>query len=114
MLDLDHIAITVDNLETAIYFYTKFGYKLTAKFEDDGYRWVTLKLNNHSLELFENFNKENFDHIAYSYENDKEVYELMESLGYKNHDLATFFGDLNRESFFIKDKNGKSIQLIKK
>ena len=59
MLDLDHIAITVDNLETAIYFYTKFGYKLTAKFEDDGYRWATLKLNNHSLELFENFNKEN-------------------------------------------------------
>ena len=49
MLDLDHIAITVDNLETSIYFYTKFGYKLTAKFEDDGYRWATLKLNNHSL-----------------------------------------------------------------
>lgn len=114
MLDLDHIAITVNDLEKSILFYKKIGYKLVEKFDDDEYRWATLRLNNHSLELFESFNKENFDHIAYSFESEDDWHGLLESLGYKKDRLDVFFGDLNRESFFITDNNGKSIQLIKK
>ena len=116
MLDLDHIAITVKDLDESIGFYKKFGYELLERFSDDGYNWATLRLNNHSLELFQitNNKEESFDHIAYRYDNDNEVLELIKSLGYKEKNLDIFYGDLNRKSFFIEDNNGKSIQLIKK
>ena len=115
MLDLDHIAITVKDLDESISFYIKFGYELIERFRDDGYNWATLKLNHHSLELFELINDkdENYNHIAYSYDRDEEVLNLIKQLGYDKNDLDIFYGDLNRKSFFIKDKNGKSIQLIK-
>ncbi len=114
MLDLDHIAITVTDLEESILFYTNFGYSLVERFKDGNYKWATLRLNNHSLELFESSNKENFDHVAYRYETEEDYCKLLESLGYCKEKLDVFFGDLNRESFFISDNNGRSIQLIKK
>lgn len=116
MLDLDHIAITVKDLDESIAFYKMFGYELLERFSDDGYNWVTLRLNNHSLELFQltSDKEKTINHIAYNYDSDEEVLELMKRLGYKKEDLDIFFGDLNRESFFIEDNNGKSIQLIKK
>ncbi len=116
MFYLDHIAITVKNLDESITFYKKIGYKLLERFSDDGYNWATLKLNNHSLELFQVTNGKNdsFDHIAYSYDNDDEVRELIKKLGKKQENLDIFYGDLNRKSFFIEDNNGKSVQLIKK
>ena len=114
MLDLDHIAITVKNLDESILFYKKFGYRFVERFSDDGYNWATLKLNNHSLELFEiTSDKEKpIEHIAYSYDNDDEVIELINRIGYEE-ELDVFYGDLNRKSFFIEDNNGKSIQFIK-
>ena len=113
MFDLDHIAITVNNLDESIDFYKKIGYELLERFSDDGYNWATLRLNNHSLELFQINNKDkSFDHIAYSYNDDKDALDLLKRLDYKK-DLDIFYGDLNRKSFFIEDINGKSIQLIK-
>lgn len=53
-------------------------------------------------------------HIAYSYTNEKEAYQIAEKLGYKLDQLDIFSGDLNRKSFFIEDNNGLSLQLIKK
>lgn len=115
MLDLDHIAITVENLDESIAFYKKIGYELLERFSDDGYNWATLKLNNHSLELFQitNDREKSINHIAYSYDSEEEVLELMKKIGYENKNIDIFYGDLNRKSFFIEDNNGKSIQLIK-
>ena len=115
MLDLDHIAITVENLDESIAFYKKIGYELLERFSDDGYNWATLKLNNHSLELFQitNDREKSINHIAYSYDSEEEVLELMKKIGYENKNIDVFYGDLNRKSFFIEDNNGKSIQLIK-
>lgn len=115
MLDLDHIAITVKDLEESILFYTKFGYELKNIFSNDGYRWATLKLNNHSLELFQmtNDKEKPINHIAYSYDDDKDAMELIKKIGYQE-DLDTFYGDLNRKSLFIEDNNGITIQLIRK
>ena len=79
MLDLDHIAITVENLDESIAFYKKIGYELLERFSDDGYNWATLKLNNHSLELFQitNDKEKSIEHIAYSYDSDEEVLDLI-------------------------------------
>ena len=79
MLDLDHIAITVKDLEESILFYTKFGYELKERFINNGYKWATLKLNNHFLELFQmtNDKEKPINHIAYSYDDDNEAIELI-------------------------------------
>ena len=115
MIDLDHIAITVEDLDESITFYKKLGYELLERFSDEGYNWATLKLNNHSLELFQitNDKEKPINHIAYSYDEDEEVLDLIKKLGYKEN-IDIFYGDLNRKSFFIEDNNGKSIQLIRK
>ena len=116
MIDLDHIAITVEDLDESITFYKKLGYELLERFSDEGYNWATLKLNNHSLELFQitNDKEKPINHIAYSYDEDEEVLDLIKQLGYKKENIDIFYGDLNRKSFFIEDSNGKSIQLIRK
>ncbi len=116
MLDFDHVAITVDDLDESIAFYKKFGYELLERFHDEDYNWATLKLYNHSLELFQIINKKekSINHIAYRYDNDNEVINIIQRLGYQEKDLNIFFGDLNRKSFFIKDNSGNSIQFIKK
>lgn len=116
MIDLDHIAITVEDLDESITFYKKLGYELLERFSDEGYNWATLKLNNHSLELFQitNDKEKPINHIAYSYDEDEEVPNLIKQLGYKEENIDIFYGDLNRKSFFIEDNNGKSIQLIRK
>ncbi len=116
MIDLDHIAITVEDLDESITFYKKLGYELLERFSDEGYNWATLKLNNHSLELFQitNDREKPINHIAYSYDEDEEVLYLIKQLGYKEENIDIFYGDLNRKSFFIEDNNGKSIQLIRK
>lgn len=116
MLDLDHIAITVKDLNKSIVFYTKLGYELVDRFNDSGYNWATLKLNDHSLELFQltNDKEKPINHIAYSYDSDEEVLDLIKQLGYKKENIDIFYGDLNRKSFFIKDNEDNSIQLIKK
>ena len=57
--------------------------------------------------------KETIEHIAYSYDFDDEVIDIIQRLGYSEQ-VNLFYGDLNRKSFFIKDPNGKSIQFIKK
>ncbi len=54
------------------------------------------------------------NHIAYSFDNIKEAIDLALQLGYSKSALDVFLGDLTRESFFIKDLNGNSLQLIKK
>ena len=109
MIKLDHIALTVNDLDESIEYYSKIGYKLINRFNTDDI-WATLELDNTKLELFQT--KENLNHIAYSYETDEEVKELLKKLNYKK-DIEIFYGNLNKKSFFIEDINKSKIQLIK-
>lgn len=116
MIKFDHIAITVDNLEESIKFYKNLGYKVKNRFNDEEYNWVTLDLVSIGLELFQPLKKDlsKISHIAYNFTDDKEALDIVSQSGYKIEDLDIFYGNLNRKSFFIKDNNGISIQLIKK
>ena len=116
MIEFDHIAITVKNLEESIKFYEKIGYKLESIFNDDEYRWATLRLGISGLEIFQPIKMESskISHIAYSYTEDKEAFEFAENIGYTQEQLEIYYGDLNRKSFFVEDNDGISIQLIKK
>ena len=116
MIQLVHIAVTVNNLEESIKFYENIGYKLQNIFNDEEYKWATLELGATGLELFEPVQKEfsKISHIAYNFTKDEEALEIANKAGYKVDDSDVFYGDLNRKSFFIEDNNGISIQLIKK
>lgn len=120
MIQLDHFAITVNNLEEAIKFYMNIGYKLQNKFNDEEYKWAELDLGATRLEIFEpavaSREKElsKISHIAYSFTEDEEAFEIANKIGYKVGNLDIFYGDLNRKTFFIKDNSGIPIQLIKK
>ena len=57
MLEFDHIALTVTNLEGSINFYKVLGYKVETVFEEEDYRWASLLLGDTSLELFQIKNK---------------------------------------------------------
>lgn len=115
MIEFDHVAITTNNLEETIAFYEKIGYEFESLFSNQEYRWATLKLGATRLEIFEPLISELpvIQHIAYRFNEEKEVYQIAERLGYKNEKLDIFSGDLNRKSFFIEDNNGISIQFIK-
>ena len=116
MLEFDHIALTVTNLEGSINFYKVLGYKVETVFEEEDYRWASLLLGDTSLELFQIKNKKwpKIYHVAYNFTDEKEAISIAKSLGYEKEDLDIFFGDLNRESFFLEDKDNISIQLIRK
>lgn len=116
MVEFDHVAITVNNLEESINFYKKLGYQLQNQFKEDEYNWATLKLGITSLEIFEPLKKNlpSIEHIAYNFTKDEEAYEIIRKIGYKVNNLDIFYGDLQRKSFFVKDNSGLSIQLIKK
>lgn len=116
MIEFDHVAITVNNLETSIQFYEKLGYQLQYQFSDKEYRWATLKLGESSLELFEPLTKEvpKIEHLAYSFTQDEEALELAQKLGTVIDQSKLFYGDLNRKSFFLEQDDGMSIQFIKK
>lgn len=116
MINFDHVAITVKDLEESINFYEKLGYKLQEQFDDEEYRWATLKLGSTNLEIFEPLTKEiaKIEHIAYSFSDEEEVLAILSQLGYSKKDLDIFYGDLNRKSFFIEDNSGLSLQFIKK
>lgn len=74
MIKFDHIAITVNNLERSIKFYTSLGYKLQKQFVDEEYRWATLELENSGIEIFEPLSKKilKIEHIAYNFTDDEE------------------------------------------
>lgn len=118
MIQLDHIAITVNDLEKSIKFYENIGYKLQNKFNDQEYKWAELELGATRLEIFEPVNStkkfSKISHIAYNFTEDEEAFEIATKTGHKVGDSDMFYGDLNRKSFFIEDNSGISIQLIKK
>lgn len=116
MIEFDHIAIIVKDLEESINFYKKLGYILENTFNDEEYRWATLKSGLYGLEIFEPIKKEpsRISHIAYSYTDDKEAFEFAKDIGYTQKQLEIYYGDLNRKSFFVEDNDGIQIQLIKK
>lgn len=116
MIEFDHVAITVENLERAIQFYKVLGYQLQNQFLDKEYRWATLKLGTSNLELFEPLSKNlpKIEHLAFSFTDTQEAIELAKKLGTTVDEENIFYGDLNRKSFFLEQDREISIQFIKK
>jgi len=94
MLELDHVAITVSNLEESIEFYKHLGYQVDNQFEEEDYRWANLKLGDTRLELFEPSKKElqKISHIAYSFTENREAFQIVRKIKGSEEKLDVFYG----------------------
>lgn len=52
MFNIDHIAISAENLEKTIEFYNRFGFEMYKDYHDDSVDIIMLKLNDIFLEFF--------------------------------------------------------------
>ncbi|ONI37660.1 hypothetical protein AN639_12130 [Candidatus Epulonipiscium fishelsonii] len=120
MKKIDHINVTVPNLEKAIEFYTNvLGYKVTHKFKGNDMEFIFVSDGNVTYEIIQgDVSQAKFDHIAYVSEDIKADYNY-----YKNLDSNLLQGEVNYLDFlfeagmyyfFIQGPNGESIEFCQK
>lgn len=129
MFNVNHIAISVTNMERSIEFYKKFGFKdfKSWKAEDESIKITMLKLNNTVLEVFcykeykklpETAKSTATDlpvlgtkHFALGVENIEEAKKfVLENNICESVDIKT--GRLGKEYFFINDPDGILVEII--
>lgn len=129
MFNVNHIAISVTNMERSMEFYKKFGFKdfKSWKAEDESIKITMLKLNNTVLEIFCYKQYKNLPETAKSTATDLPVLGTKHfALGVEKIEEAKKFvlenkicesvdiktGRLGKEYFFIKDPDGILVEII--
>jgi len=129
MFNVNHVAISVVNMEKSIEFYKKFGFKefKSWKAEDESIKITMLKLNEVVLEIF---NYKDYiklpetakttatdlpvigtKHFALGVENIQEAKKfVLENKICESVDIKT--GRLGKEYFFINDPDGILVEII--
>lgn len=128
MFNIDHIAISVENLEETIKFYNNFGFELYKEYHDDSVDIIMLKFNNIYLEIFHYNDSSPLPEHATDLLKDlktigtkhfglnvKDIYETkkwIENRQLTDCEIEIHQGRLGRAYFFIKDPNGILIEII--
>lgn len=129
MFNVNHIAISVTNMERSMEFYKKFGFKdfKSWKAEDESIKITMLKLNNTVLEIFCYKQYKNLPetakltatdlpilgtkHFALGVEKIEEAKKfVLENKICESVDIKT--GRLGKEYFFINDPDGILVEII--
>lgn len=129
MFNVNHVAISVTNIDISIEFYKKFGFKdfKSWKAEDESIKIAMLKLNNTVLEIFCYKEYVKLPQTAKSVATDLPVLGTKHfALGVENIQKAKEFvienkicesvdikkGRLGKEYFFISDPDGILVEII--
>lgn len=129
MFEIDHIAISVTDIQKSIEFYKKFGFEEfnSWKMEDNSIKISMLRLNNTYLEIFCYKNYENLPETAKTTATDLPILGTKHfALGVEDIEKAKEFvlknnicekvdikmGRLGRKYFFINDPDDILVEII--
>lgn len=116
-MKIDHINITVPNLEKSVDFYINvLGFKQTNRFSNGVMDFVFLTDGNTTYELVENtcLSQGVFDHIAYVSTDIEKDFAHFDSLNLTTTPIGfvPFLFENGVRYFFIKGSNGERIEYI--
>ena len=130
MFDVNHVAISVENLDECIDFYSRFGFKVIKEYHDEAVDIVMLKLKRTRLEMFhylshsplpahaktilEDLQTVGTKHFALGTKDIEKAREFVIKLGCASSDLKIQKGRLGKPYFFISDPNGILVEIIEK
>lgn len=129
MFNINHVSISVNNIDTTVEFYKKFGFKdfKSWKAEDESIKINMLKLKNTVLEIFCYKENTKLPETAKSLATDLPIIGTKHfALGVKNIEKAKEFviennicenpaikvGRLGKSYFFISDPDGILVEII--
>ena len=129
MFNIDHIAISAENLEKTIEFYNRFGFEMYKDYHDDSVDIIMLKLNDifleifhykdssplpeHATDLIKDLKTIGTKHFGLRVKDINKAKQWVEDNKLSDNEIDIHQGRLGRSYFFIKDPNGILIEIIK-
>lgn len=130
MFSVNHVAISVENLEESLNFYTAFGFKKIKEYHDESVDIVLLKLKrvilevffysshsslpNHAKTLSEDLQTVGTKHFALGVKDIDKAREFVINLGFASENPVIQKGRLGKNYFFISDPSGILLEIIEK
>lgn len=113
MPKIDHINVTVNNLEESIKFYQDvLGFEVVARF-NGGMEFVFMTDGEVTYELIQG-QKGSFDHIAYVSEDIEKDFEKYKEIAISSIGFVPFLFENGVKYFFINGASGEKIEFIQK
>lgn len=128
MFNVNHVTISVSNMEKSIKFYHKFGFIDFKNYKDENVEITLLKLNEMILEIFSYRQYEQLPehsknllkdlktlgtkHFALGVESVEKAKEYLLENGLIDNNIDICKGRLGKKYFFIKDPDGILIEII--
>lgn len=128
MFSFNHVTISVDNLESTLEFYKKFGFRSDKEYHDENVDIIILKLEEIILEIFhynenmqlpEHSKDLSIDlktignkHFGIGVRDINKAKKFVENNKLCDNEIKIIKGRLGKNYFFIKDPNGILMEII--